>query len=352
MITYRRAGTTGSEKTIMTETTVTEPEIAAPAPEPARRLSLLTPTGALTLGNYLGALRPIRDSAGEGFFGISNLQAMTVEHDPATLRARTDELAMIMVAAGVDPDRNSLFRQSEVPAHLGLQYLLECTATMGEFGRMIQYKDKGRGRPETRVSLFTYPALMAADILLYRAAEVPVGDDQRQHVEITRDLAIRFNRRYGEVFVVPKVINPPVAARVMNLQHPTEKMGKSNDAVSGVLFLLDPPDVITRKIKRAVTDAEREVSYDPERRPGVSNLIEIAAGCRNCTIETVINDHADLGSLKQGVIDAVLAELEPLRRAYRSLDRADVDAIFAAGAERARAVTEPVLAAARQAIGL
>lgn len=318
----------------------------------SRQLSLMTPSGHLTLGNYLGALRPMRDSTGQGYFGISNLQAMTTEHDPETMRDLTREMAMIMVAAGIDPERHCLFRQSDVPTHVGLHYLLECVATVGELNRMIQYKEKGRGRPQTRAALFTYPVLMAADILLYQAAEVPVGDDQRQHVEITRDIAIRFNRRYGEVFVVPEVINPPVAARVMNLQRPGEKMGKSSDLTNGIVYLLDPPDVVVRKIKKAVTDGEPGISYEPERRPGVANLIEIAAGCRRCRIESVVEEYDSLAALKRGVIEAVLAELEPLQRAYRELDQGQVDEIFAAGAKRALSVTVPVLDAARNAIGL
>src|SRR3954471_14420934 len=204
-----------------------------------RRLSLLTPSGHLTLGNYLGALRGMgaAQESGRCFYGVSDLHAMTVEHDPATLAATTRELQTLLLAVGLD--RATLFRQSRVPAHTSLGYLLECTAHVGELGRMIQYKEKGRDRPGTRASLLTYPVLMAADILLYRPREVPVGDDQRQHVELARDLALRFNRVYGSVFTVPEIVTPPVGARIRDLQEPTRKMSKSDPVGAGVVFLLD-----------------------------------------------------------------------------------------------------------------
>ena len=219
-----------------------------------RTLSLLTPSGRLTLGSYLGALLPMSQRQDDAFYGVSDLHAMTTEHDPALLRAYADETATLFLAVGLD--RATLFRQSQVPAHAQLAYLLECVATTGELNRMIQFKEKGRGVDSTRVSLFTYPALMAADILLYRPEQVPVGADQRQHVELTRDLALRFNRRYGEVFTVPEVVTPSGGtARVMDLLHPTRKMSKSADA-AGSVYLLDPPDVVRRKVARAVTDSD------------------------------------------------------------------------------------------------
>ena len=225
-----------------------------------RRLSLLKPTGHLTLGNYLGALRPMVTAQNEAladgqcFYGVCDLHAMTVAHDPARLRALTTELATLLLAVGLD--RSTLFVQSRVPAHTELAYLLECTAYTGELNRMIQFKEKGRGVDATRVSLYTYPVLMAADILLYRPEQVPVGDDQRQHLELTRDLALRFNRTYGPVFTVPEISTPPAGARVMSLSDPTSKMGKSDDDDAGNLYLLDPPDVIRRKVARAVTDSD------------------------------------------------------------------------------------------------
>ncbi len=323
------------------------------------RLSLLTPSGSLTLGNLLGALLPMvraADGPTTTFYGLSDLHAMTVPHDPVALRARTQELMIMLVAAGLDPDRATLFRQSEVPQHTELAYLLECTAHIGELNRMIQYKQKGRGRPTTRASLFTYPVLMAADILLYRPDEVPVGDDQRQHVELTRDLAIRFNREYGEVFTVPQVVSPSVGARVMNLLDPTTKMGKSATDGAGIVYLLDPPDVVARKISRAVTDSESgpdAVRHDPSGKPGVSNLLEITAGCTGRPVAEVAASCATYGQLKQAATVAVLELLGPIRLRYDAL-RADPSwaARYADGAARCRQVSAPVVAAARSVMGL
>ena len=242
-----------------------------------RTLSLLTPSGRLTLGSYLGALLPMSRRQEDAFYGVSDLHAMTTEHDPALLRSYADETATLFLAVGLD--RATLFRQSHVPAHAQLAYLLECVATTGELNRMIQFKEKGRGVDSTRVSLFTYPALMAADILLYRPEQVPVGADQRQHVELTRDLALRFNRRYGPVFTVPEVVTASDGtARVMDLLHPDRKMSKSADA-AGSVYLLDPPDVVRRKVARAVTDSDTGAGrrtpfarqarrHQPPRHPG------------------------------------------------------------------------------------
>jgi tryptophanyl-tRNA synthetase len=324
-----------------------------------RRLSLLTPSGHLTLGNLLGALRGMvaAQDSGTCFYGVSDLHAMTTTHDPANLAATTRELQTLLLAAGLDPGRATLFRQSRVPAHTALAYLLECTAYVGELGRMIQYKEKGRGAPMTRASLFTYPVLMAADILLYRPSHVPVGDDQRQHVELTRDLAMRFNRTYGAVFTVPEITVPPAAARVMDLADPTRKMSKSDPVGAGVVFLLDGPDVVARKIARAVTDSETgagAVRHEPGAKPGVSNLLEIAAACTGVTPDEVAAGVSTYGALKKVVTEAVLGVLEPLQRRYGELaaDPSYVDRVYAEGAERCRAETEPVLAAAREAIGL
>jgi tryptophanyl-tRNA synthetase len=326
---------------------------------PERRLSLLTPSGHLTLGNLLGALRGMaagQDSA-TCFYGVSDLHAMTTTHDPAELAATTRELMTLLLAAGLDPERATLFRQSRVPAHTELAYLLECTAYVGELGRMIQYKEKGRGAPMTRASLFTYPVLMAADILLYRPSHVPVGDDQRQHVELTRDLAVRFNRTYGAVFTVPEVTVPPAGARVMDLQEPTRKMSKSDPVGAGVVFLLDGPDVVARKIARAVTDSDTgpdAVRHEPAAKPGVSNLLEIAAACSGKAPEEVASGVSTYGALKKVVTEAVLGVLEPLQRRYAELgaDPSYVDRVYAEGADRCRAETAPVLVAAREAIGL
>ena len=317
-----------------------------------RSLSLLTPSGRLTLGNLLGALRPMAAAQAERecFYGLSDLHALTQPHDPALLRARTTEMATLLLAAGLDT--STLFLQSRVPEHRGLAYLLECTAYTGELGRMIQFKEKGRGG-SVRASLFTYPVLMAADILLYRAAEIPVGDDQRQHVELTRDLAQRFNAAYGEVFTVPRAVHPPTGARIMDLLDPTRKMSKSaGDGHAGSINLLDPPDVVRRKVSRAVTDSDTgsdAVRRDRDAKPGVTNLIEILEACGGSA-----DGIGTYGALKSAVADAVIAELEPLQRRYAELaaDRTHVSAVYAAGAARCRAVSAPVLAAAETAVGL
>ncbi len=328
-----------------------------------RRLSLLTPSGHLTLGNLLGALRGMADEQDSGtcFYGVSDLHAMTTTHDPRTLAATTRELQTLLLACGLDPERATLFRQSRVPAHAELAYLLECTAYVGELGRMIQYKEKGQvdgvARPKTRASLFTYPVLMAADILLYRPSHVPVGDDQRQHVELTRDLAMRFNRTYGAVFTVPEITTPAAGARVMDLADPTRKMSKSDPVGAGVVFLLDGPDVVARKVARAVTDGDAgadAVRHEPATKPGVSNLLEILAACTGVSPDEAADGVATYGQLKKVTTDAVLSVLEPVQRRYAELadDPAHVDRVYDEGADRCRAETAPVLAAAREAIGL
>ena len=315
-----------------------------------RHLSLLTPSGHLTLGNLLGALRPMvaaQDHA-DCFYGVSDLHALTTPHDPARLRSLTRELATTLLAVGLD--RSTLFVQSRVPAHTRLAYLLECVATTGELGRMVQYKEKGA--TSSRTSLLTYPVLMAADILLYSPQQVPVGDDQRQHVELTRDLAIRFNHTYGPVFTVPEVTTPAAGARVMDLADPTRKMAKSHSVGAGVVRLLDPPDVVRRKIARAVTDSDvgpRAVRRDRAGKPGVTNLLDVLEACGGSP-----DDVTTYGALKRAVSDAVVAVLEPVQARYAELAAAPdhVDAVYAAGAARCREVTEPVLAQAAAAIGL
>jgi tryptophanyl-tRNA synthetase len=314
-----------------------------------RTLSLLTPSGRLTLGSYLGALLPMSQRQEDAFYGVSDLHAMTTEHDPSLLHAYADETATLFLAVGLD--RATLFRESHVPAHAQLAYLLECVATTGELNRMIQFKEKGRGVDSTRVSLFTYPALMAADILLYGPEQVPVGADQRQHVELTRDLALRFNRRYGPVFIVPEVVTASDGtARVMDLLDPTRKMSKSADA-AGSIYLLDPPDVIRRKVSRAVTDSETGPSAVRRApgKPGVTNLLNVLEACGGSA-----DGITTYGALKAAVTDAVVAMLEPIQKRYADLaaDPAHVTSVFAAGAARCREVTAPVLAAAMAAVGL
>jgi tryptophanyl-tRNA synthetase len=322
-----------------------------------RNLSLITPTGRLTLGNHLGALRRFVDaqdgsSPDDCFFGLSDLHALTTPQDPGTLRATVSETATLFLAAGLDPERSTLFRQSQVPAHRELAYLLECTAYTGELNRMIQFKEKGRGVPSTRASLYTYPVLMAADILLYRPSSVPVGDDQRQHVELTRDLAIRFNHTYGRIFTVPEVTVPRAGARVMDLQSPTSKMSKSDPVGAGVIRLLDPPAVVRRKVARAVTDSDTgadSVRADRTEKPGVTNLLDILAACGG-SAEGVTT----YGGLKAAVTDAVVSVLDPLQKSYAELaaDPAYVSSVFDEGSARCRDVTASVLADATAAMGL
>jgi tryptophanyl-tRNA synthetase len=308
-----------------------------------RNLSLITPSGRLTLGNHLGAFRGMvaAQATGDCFYGVADLHAMTTTHDPRVLRDTIAEVTTLFLAVGLDPARAVLFRQSDVPTHRELAYLLECTAYTGELARMIQYKEKGKDQPSTRVSLYTYPALMAADILLYRPSRVPVGDDQRQHVELTRDLA------------VPEIVTPAAGARVMDLQDPTRKMSKSAapGVDGGVIRLLDPPDVVRRKIARAVTDSETGSGAvrASDSKPGVTNLLDILTACGGSAAGL-----ATYGALKAAVTDAVVAELEPIQKRYADLaaDPAFVTDVFAAGADRCRHVTAPVLLAAEAAIGL
>ncbi len=321
-----------------------------------RVLSGITPSGPLTLGNYLGALR--RFAAGQddtdAFYFVADLHAMTTEHDPQRLRDLTVQTAGLFLAAGLDPRRCAVFVQSHVPAHVELAYLLECTAYVGELGRMIQFKEKG-GRPKTRASLFTYPCLMAADILLYDSESVPVGGDQDQHVELARDLAVRFNREYGETFVVPGLTRAALAARVADLVEPSAKMSKSApDSAMGVIRMLDSPDLIRRKIGRAVTDSDNDVRYDPRAKPGVSNLLDILTAIRGGPAEDAATEFTSYGALKAACTEAVVATLEPIQRRHAELmaDRTELAAALRSGAERALATSAPVLARARAATGL
>ncbi|EST27504.1 tryptophan--tRNA ligase [Streptomyces niveus] len=326
-----------------------------------RIFSGVKPTGHLTLGNYLGAVRrwaEVDQYRADALFSIVDLHALTVEHDPARVRRLSRQAATLLLAAGLDPARCTVFVQSHVDAHTRLSYLLECTATDGELRRMIQYKEKSvrakAAGQSVRASLLTYPALMAADILAYRTDEVPVGDDQTQHVELTRDLAERFNLRYGPTFTVPRAVNPPVAARVMDLQDPGSKMGKSHESGAGIIYLLDETDVVRKKVMRAVTDSGREVEYDPVEKPGVANLLEILAACGGGNPTELAGVYESYGSLKQDTAEAVVELLRPVRARHAELaaDPGQVDQVLKEGAERARGMARPVVDAAYEAIGL
>jgi tryptophanyl-tRNA synthetase len=321
-----------------------------------RVLSGVQPSGDFHLGNYLGALRQwvAGQHDQDAFYCIVDLHALTLEIEPRALRARTEEAAVHLLAAGLDPGTCTLFVQSHVPEHPRLAWLLECTATMGELRRMTQFKDKGRGQEGARVGLFTYPVLMAADILLYDAEQVPVGDDQRQHLELARELAVRFNNRYGPTFTVPQAAIPTVGARVMDLQHPERKMSKSVDSPLGTVGVLDDPAEIDRKVRKAVTDTEAEVRYDPEAKPGVSNLLVLLAAATDRRPEDVAGEYRRYGDLKRDVSEALVALLRPVRERHVDLsaDPAAVHEVLARGAARAREVAGVTYARAAAATGL
>ncbi|GGR11809.1 tryptophan--tRNA ligase [Streptomyces roseolus] len=326
-----------------------------------RIFSGVKPTGHLTLGNYLGAVRrwvEVDQHRGEALFSVVDLHALTVEHDPARVRRLSRQAATLLLASGLDPELCTLFVQSHVDEHARLSYLLECTATDGELRRMIQYKEKSVRAREAgqgvRLSLLTYPVLMAADILAYGTEEVPVGEDQTQHVELTRDLAVRFNQRYGHTFTVPRATRPAVAARVMDLQDPRSKMGKSHENGAGIVYLLDDADTVRRKVMRAVTDSGREVVHDRELKPGVANLLDLVAAATGGDPEELAGGYASYGALKKDAADAVVELLRPVRERHAELaaDPAYVDGVLRRGAERARAMARPLVDRAYRAIGL
>ncbi|HKE66376.1 MAG TPA: tryptophan--tRNA ligase [Micromonosporaceae bacterium] len=320
-----------------------------------RRISGFKPTGSMHLGNYLGAIRPMisEQSSTDSLVFLADLHALTLEHRPADVHAATLENATLLLAAGVDPDRATLYVQSHVPETRELHYLLECATAYGEAHRMIQFKEKAADRPHVRLSLLTYPVLMAADILQHDIHDVPVGDDQSQHVELTRDVATRFNARYGDTFVVPKAVNPKFAARLQDLADPSAKMGKSAAVQSGVIRLLDPPDAVARKVRRAVTDLDGDVRYDPVGKPGVANLLAILAACTGTADPTQLrlDSYADL---KAAVTDAVITTLAPIQVRYAELakDPRRLRAVLRSGAERARVRAAATVRRASDAIGL
>ena len=336
-----------------------------------RVFSGIQPSGDMHLGNFIGAVRrwvdaqPDEGSAAarnhDAIFCVVDLHAMTLPYDPAELTVATRRLATLLLAAGLDPRRCLLFVQSHVRAHAELTWLLNCTATFGELSRMTQFKDKSArsgsdAQESVSVGLFDYPVLMASDILLYDTDEVPVGDDQRQHVELTRDVALRFNHHYGPVFKVPKGVFPPVGARVMDLQNPTRKMSKSEASPQGTVGVLEEPKAITKKLKSAVTDSDTEVRHDRDEKPGVSNLIEIHAAVTGRTIADVEKEFGTggYGHFKVAVAEAVVEYLRPTQERYAALmaDPGEVDRLLALGADQAAALADPVLARASAAAGL
>ena len=321
-----------------------------------RVLSGIAPSGNFTLGNYLGALRhwvSFQDGY-DAFYCVVDLHALTSEIDPAELRANTLDAALNLLSVGLDPERCTLFVQSHVPEHTRLTWLLECTATVGELRRMTQFKDKGKGQEAVRVGLFTYPVLMAADILLYDAAAVPVGDDQRQHLELTREVAVRFNNRYGTTFRVPEPAIPGTGARVMDLQHPERKMSKSADSPLGTIRLLDSDEEITRKIRKAVTDTDGEMRYDRAAKPGLANLLDLLAATTGRTAEEVAAGYGRYGDLKHDVAEALCDLLRPVRERRSELEKdlPYVHGVLAQGAAHAHELAGATYARAADAVGL
>jgi tryptophanyl-tRNA synthetase len=326
-----------------------------------RVFSGIQPTGQKHIGNYLGAIRHyVADQeryGAESIFCVVDLHSMTQPFEPAELTSSTRDTFATLVASGLDPERAIVFVQSHVREHAELAWLFNCVATMGELGRMVAFKEKSEGRDSVSVGLFTYPVLQAADILLYLADRVPVGEDQRQHLELARDIAQRFNGRYGELFPPPQAAIPPTAARISDLQEPSRKMSTSSlSSEDGRLLMLDEPDAIRRKFKRAVTDSEGTIRHDWETKPGVSNLLEILHGVSGEPIAEIEARYAGkgYGHLKLDVAEAVIEHLAPIREKHASLmaDTAELDRLMALGASRAREIAIPVLAEAKARMGL
>lgn len=321
-------------------------------------LSGIQPSGRLTLGNYLGALKnwvQLSDLY-DCYYMLVDLHAITVRQDPIVLRERCYEFLALYIACGLDPAKNVLFVQSHVAAHARLGWILNCYTQMGELNRMTQFKDKSLKHADNlNAGLFDYPVLMAADILLYQAKQVPVGDDQKQHLELTRDVALRFNNLYGNVFTVPEPMIPPVGARIMGLQEPTAKMSKSGDAETDAIYLLDEPDVVTRKIKRAVTDLGSEIKFDSASKPGISNLMSILSAIKGESFASIESRYVGkgYGHFKTEVAEAVVECLKPIQERYREIrdDRDGLQAILRAGAAKAATRADATLNRVHDVLG-
>ena len=321
-----------------------------------RIFSGVQPTGNIHLGNYLGAFRnwvQLQDDY-DAIYCIVDLHAMTVDYDPAELEAARLDTAKVLLALGIDPRRSLLYTQSQLPEHAELAWILGTMTPMGVLNRMTQFKDKTAKGASADLGLFSYPVLMAADILLFRANLVPIGDDQRQHLEMTRDLAERFNNRFKDIFPIPDPYIPETSARVMALTDPTSKMSKSDPQPKSRVSVLDDPDVIRRRIRSAVTDSDPEVRYDPDVKPGISNLLEIMAACTGRSIDDLVAEYAaaGYGRFKDAVADVVIEELAPVRAAYAELTDGDVRDVLHASAERANVLVEPYQRQVRSAVGL
>lgn len=331
-----------------------------PASKPTIFSGMQPSSDSLQLGNYIGALSQwvrLQDDF-DAFYCVVNLHAITVPQDPNELVERTRRTAAQYIAAGIDPEKSTLFIQSQVPAHTELAWVLNTLTGFGEASRMTQFKDKSQrqGADASSVGLFTYPMLMAADILLYQANAVPVGEDQRQHVELTRDLAARFNSRFGETFTVPEAYIQQGTAKVYDLQDPTSKMSKSAETEAGLIKVLDPANVTKKKIMRAVTDADGEIRFDREQKPGVSNLLTIYSVLAERSIDSIVDEYAGrgYGDLKKGLAEVVEASLDPVRRRTEELlaDPAELDRLLQKAADRANEVANATLARVYDAMGL
>ncbi|TML01964.1 MAG: tryptophan--tRNA ligase [Actinobacteria bacterium] len=322
-----------------------------------RIFSGIQPSGDPHIGNYSGGFRQYAQTQeqGEAFFCIVDLHAITIQHDPAALRDGTLDITAMLFATGLDPDRSTVFVQSHVTAHAEAAWLLSSVTSYGQLGRMTQFKERAAEEEFVSAAVFTYPVLMAGDILLYQTDIVPIGDDQRQHLELTRDVAQRFNSRYGETFVIPDAVFPETGGRVMNLQEPAVKMSKSRGAESGTVLMLDPPETVRKKVKTAVTDSGTDVRYDPDEKPGISNLIELLTVVTGNSIQDVEAryDGSGYGQFKSDVADAIVEVLEPIQVRYRGLrdDPAELMRLLTVGAEKARAVSAPTLAAMYERLG-
>jgi tryptophanyl-tRNA synthetase len=315
----------------------------------------MQPSGPLHLGNYLGALRQwVETQNADAYFCVVDLHALTLQIAPEALRANTADLLATYLAAGLDPEVCTLFVQSHVSYHAQLTWLLECVATYGELSRMVAFKEKSERQEGYRVGLLTYPVLMAADILLYETEEVPVGDDQRQHLELTRDIAERFNNRFGETFRVPVGVQPPVAARVMDLQDPTRKMSKSLASPLGTLYMFDTPSDIEKKIAKAVTDTDGAMRFDWDEKPGLSNLLEIYSSLSNETPDQVAGRYTRYGELKGDLAKLLVETMAPMRERHEELLASpdDLFKVAAHGAQKASIIAGSVYARAHAAMGL
>ena len=321
-----------------------------------RVLSGIRPTGDVHLGNYVGAIRQwVEDQhTHESLYCVVDLHALTEQQAPAELRAKTCEVAAILLASGLDPDVCTIFAQSHVPEHTELSWILSCVTSVGELRRMTQFKTLAEDSDSATAGLFGYPVLMAADILLYDADRVPIGRDQRQHLELCRDIANRFNHRFGQTFTIPDAAVGRIGAMVMDLQDPTKKMSKSRSGPQGMILLLEPPEAITRKIKRAVTDNDSEVRYDPVDKPGVSNLLELLAVATSSTPTDLAEKYSSYGELKSDAAQAVVEFLRPLNQRFREIleQPGYVEEVLRKGADQARSLAAETLTRARGAVGL